>query len=117
MQSQLVATESELEKQRTLNEKLENDLLQMDQRKTDGGINGTHSPANGASASTDALAGIDLGKKTVRISDYYVVWEPKSDLRIGHFRKDYSYSICSFSGYIHSTYRNQPARSVQAEEC
>ena len=64
MQSQLEATESELEKQRALNEKLEDDLLHMDQRKAEGGINGTHSPANGTSTPSDALAGIDLGKKT-----------------------------------------------------
>ena len=65
MQSQLEATELELEKQRTLNEKLETDLLQMDQRKPDGGINGSHSPANGASTPADVLAGLDLGKKAV----------------------------------------------------
>ncbi|KAI0780119.1 CASP C terminal-domain-containing protein [Fomes fomentarius] len=65
VQSQLEATESELEKQHALNEKLETDLLQMDQRK-DGGVNGTSSPANGTGSATpvDVLAGLDLGKKS-----------------------------------------------------
>ena len=66
VQLQLEATESELEKQRALNEKLETDLLQMDQRKADGGISGAHTPANGTSTPADVLAGLDLGKKTVR---------------------------------------------------
>ncbi|KAI0374103.1 hypothetical protein BV20DRAFT_1033504 [Pilatotrama ljubarskyi] len=62
VQSQLAATESELEKQRALNEKLETDLLQMDQRKGDGGMNGiSASPANGSSTPVDVLA--ELGKK------------------------------------------------------
>ncbi len=64
MQSQLEATESELERQRSLNEKLEIDLLQMDQRPSEGGMNGsTSSPANGTSSPVDVLAGLELGKK------------------------------------------------------
>ncbi|KAH9929496.1 CASP C terminal-domain-containing protein [Epithele typhae] len=64
VQSQLDATESELERQRTLNEKLETDLLHMDQRKGDSGINGGVAPANGSSTS-DVLADLDLGRKNV----------------------------------------------------
>ena len=60
-QAQLATTETELEKQRMLNEKLENDLLQMDQRKPNGDA-GSDSPQLG---SLDGLAGIELGKKTV----------------------------------------------------
>lgn len=60
VQSQLEATESELDKQRALNEKLETDLLQMEQRKGD---TGATSPANGTSTPVDVLAGLDLGKK------------------------------------------------------
>ncbi|RDX55044.1 hypothetical protein OH76DRAFT_1397388 [Lentinus brumalis] len=64
VQSQLEATESELERQRSLNEKLEIDLLQMDQRPSEGGMNGsTSSPANGTSSPVDVLAGLELGKK------------------------------------------------------
>ncbi|TFY67935.1 hypothetical protein EVJ58_g1340 [Rhodofomes roseus] len=59
-QAQFAATESELEKQRMLNERLENDLLQMDQRKPNGDA-GSDSPRIG---SMDGLAGIELGKKT-----------------------------------------------------
>ena len=61
-EAQLAATEAELEKQRMLNEKLENDLLQMEQRKPNGEA-GSDSPQLG---SLDGLAGIELGKKTVR---------------------------------------------------
>ena len=61
MKSQLEATESELDKQRALNEKLETDLLQMDQRKGD--VGGGASPANGTSTPVDVLAGLELGKK------------------------------------------------------
>ncbi|KAI0663567.1 CASP C terminal-domain-containing protein [Cubamyces menziesii] len=61
VQSQLAATEFELEKQRALNEKLETDLLQMDQRKGDAGQNGVN-PSPGTSTPVDVLA--ELGKKT-----------------------------------------------------
>ena len=69
VQSQLEATEAELERQRALNEKLETDLLHMDQRQSEGGVNGSSaSPANGTSTPVDVLAGLELGKKnTVRI--------------------------------------------------
>ncbi|OJT15752.1 Protein CASP [Trametes pubescens] len=59
METQLSATESELEKQRALNEKLETDLLHMDQRKADGGLTPSH--ANGSATPVDVLA--ELGKK------------------------------------------------------
>ncbi|KAI0645643.1 CASP C terminal-domain-containing protein [Trametes meyenii] len=63
VQSQLSATEAELEKQRALNDKLETDLLQMDHRNSDGGVNGASgSTANGTSTPVDVLA--ELGKKT-----------------------------------------------------
>ncbi|KZT72124.1 hypothetical protein DAEQUDRAFT_723291 [Daedalea quercina L-15889] len=60
-QAQLAADESELEKQRMLNEKLEDDLLQMEQRKPNGDAGSSDSPRVG---SMDGLAGIELGKKT-----------------------------------------------------
>ncbi|KAH9935535.1 CASP C terminal-domain-containing protein [Fomitopsis serialis] len=60
-QAQLAVTESELEKQRMLSEKLENDLLQMEQRKQNGDSGLSDSPRIG---SMDGLAGIELGKKT-----------------------------------------------------
>jgi len=60
-QAQLAATEFELEKQRMLAEKLENDLLQMEQRKSNGDSSLSDSPRIG---SIDGLAGIELGKKT-----------------------------------------------------
>jgi hypothetical protein len=65
-QADLAGAEAELEKQRTLNEKLENDLLQIQ----------THNPTpktmldgQNTPAEDDVLAGLDLGKKlTVGIS-------------------------------------------------
>ncbi|GBE81022.1 CASP C terminal-domain-containing protein [Sparassis latifolia] len=63
-QADLAFTESELEKQRVLNERLENDLLHMDQRKTSGEANGKRIPADSladGSGTADALAGLDLG--------------------------------------------------------
>ena len=62
VESELVMTSSELEKQRALNEKLENDLLQMEAHNP--------KPTTGepSSEDTDALAGLELGKKTVRHS-------------------------------------------------
>ncbi|KAH9949595.1 CASP C terminal-domain-containing protein [Amylocystis lapponica] len=70
IQAELAYTESELEKQRALNERLENDLLHMDQRKPNGEANGkvpVDSSATGSSVgsmSIDGLAGLDLGKKS-----------------------------------------------------
>ena len=55
-------TSSELEKQRVLNEKLENDLLQMEAH------NPKSMPVDYLPEDPDALAGLDLGKKTVCVS-------------------------------------------------
>ncbi len=49
--------QTELEKQRALNERLENDLLHMETHNTKT-VNGDTTPAD-----TDALAGLELGKK------------------------------------------------------
>jgi len=62
VQSDLAATEADLQKQRALNEKLENDLLQMDSHKPNGDASGAGTPDFGAPS--DALAGLDLGKKS-----------------------------------------------------
>ncbi len=60
-QSQLAAAEAELEKQRALNESLENDLLQMESHKPKA-PNGDATPGD-----DDVLASLDLGRKsTVR---------------------------------------------------
>ncbi|TRM69395.1 CASP C terminal-domain-containing protein [Schizophyllum amplum] len=55
VQSRLEGTSQELEKQRALNEKLENDLLALD--RPAGERSGRETPAEGA----DALAGLDIG--------------------------------------------------------
>ena len=59
VQADLANAEIELEKQRALNEKLENDLLQVQtHNSTSSTLNGTSTPAE-----DDVLAGLDLGKK------------------------------------------------------
>lgn len=59
MQANLANAEAELEKQHVLNEKLENDLLQIQAHNpTPKVMNGTDTPAE-----DDVLAGLDLGKK------------------------------------------------------
>ncbi|TFY71941.1 hypothetical protein EVG20_g1056 [Dentipellis fragilis] len=62
---ELASTSAELEKQRTLNERLENDLLQLEQHEPNGNANasGVDTPSSEAGADGDALAGIDLGRK------------------------------------------------------
>lgn len=58
-QGELVNAEVELEKQRALNEKLENDLLQIQTHNPGSkAVNGDSTPA-----ADDVLAGLDLGKK------------------------------------------------------
>ena len=73
-QGDLAYTESELEKQRALTEKLENDLLQMDQHQPQAepsvksSIDSMSTFASMGNTSGDGLAGLDFGKKsTVRI--------------------------------------------------
>lgn len=61
-EEQLALTKAELEKQKTLNEKLENDLVSMDKHKPNGDV----TPVSNVE-STDGLAGLELGKKTVRL--------------------------------------------------
>ncbi|KAF7979865.1 hypothetical protein HWV62_40631 [Athelia sp. TMB] len=61
VQEQLEHTSTELDKQKVLNEKLENDLLEMNNHKP----NGVNAEAVSRSDSTsDMLAGLELGKKS-----------------------------------------------------
>lgn len=64
-QEELITVNSKLEKQQQLNEKLEIDLLDIEKHQkaqVNGGHEGRETPKN--AASSDALAGIELGKKT-----------------------------------------------------
>lgn len=65
-QSQLAAAEAELEKQRALNENLENDLLQMESHKPKA-VNGDATPGD-----DDVLASLDLGRKSTVRPDHIV---------------------------------------------
>lgn len=70
VQEQLTLTSSELDKQKVLNEKLENDLLAMNKHSK---TNGTVGNADGSGVLTpadsqiDVLAGLDLGKKPTSV--------------------------------------------------
>ncbi|KAJ7772547.1 CASP C terminal-domain-containing protein [Mycena maculata] len=57
-EERLVVTSAELEKQKILNEKLENDLVSMNSHKPNGDLLASEND------STDVLAGLDLGRKT-----------------------------------------------------
>jgi homeobox protein cut-like len=61
-----VYTSSELEKQKILNEKLENDLVAMNKHKASGnGADGNEALSpSGMDSQMDLLAGLELGKKT-----------------------------------------------------
>jgi homeobox protein cut-like len=64
---QLALTSSELEKQKALNEKLENDLLAMN-KHSGSALNGDVTSSDASASQTDVLAGLDLGKKS-NVSD------------------------------------------------
>jgi homeobox protein cut-like len=70
-QDHLSHTSSELEKQRILNEKLENDLLSMDKHRKPN-MNGDVTPSDATSSQTDVLAGLDLGRKTAVSIQYFL---------------------------------------------
>lgn len=63
-QEELITVNSKLEKQQQLNEKLENDLLDIEKHQQ-AQMNGKHDARDilKNAASSDALAGIELGKK------------------------------------------------------
>ena len=71
-------TSSELEKQRELNEKLENDLLQMEAH------NPKPVPVDYLPEDPDALAGLDLGKKTVCVFLAYRIRMLTALMRLRH---------------------------------
>ncbi|TFY80606.1 hypothetical protein EWM64_g3405 [Hericium alpestre] len=62
VRDELATTSAELEKQHELNERLENDLLQLDQREQNGRVNGTDTPSSEVDPD-DIFAGLDLGRK------------------------------------------------------
>jgi len=65
VQEELITVHSKLEKQQQLNEKLENDLVDIEKHQQ-AQANGTHEARDTLknAASSDALAGIELGKKS-----------------------------------------------------
>ena len=65
VQEELITVHTKLEKQQELNEKLENDLLDIEKHQQ-AQANGKHETreTSKSAPSSDALAGIELGKKT-----------------------------------------------------
>ena len=70
-EERLDVTNYELDRQKILNEKLENDLLHMDKHKMNGKLDGIATPSE--TSSLDGLAGIELGKKTTVSSSNLVL--------------------------------------------
>ena len=64
-QEELITVNSKLDKQQQLNEKLENDLLEIEKHQQ-AQVNGKHETRDtlNNTTSSDALAGIELGKKS-----------------------------------------------------
>ena len=64
VQEELITVNTKLEKQQQLNEKLENDLLDVEKHQQ-AQVNGKHEARETleSTPSSDALAGIELGKK------------------------------------------------------
>jgi len=64
VQEELITVHTKLEKQQELNERLENDLLDIDKHQQ-AQLNGKHEARDTSTSapSSDALAGIELGKK------------------------------------------------------
>ena len=75
---ELASATSELEKQRTLNERLEDDLLQLNEHKPShkqngkAKANGTHTPLEDADSDEDFLTTLDLGRKNKQGTDVSV---------------------------------------------
>ena len=115
-EEELIAINSKLEKQQQLNEKLENDLLDFEKHQQ-AQVNGKHETREAlkGTASSDALAGIELGKKlSVCVSlSKPVPWanfEYQSPVVTGANHSNTIYvKLC---GCIHPAHRDQPTRQV-----
>ena len=112
----LIAINSKLEKQQQLNEKLENDLLDFEKHQQ-AQVNGKHEAREAlkGTASSDALAGIELGKKqSVCVSlSKPVPWDnseyqPPVVTSANHSNTIY----IKLRGCIYPAHRDQPTRQV-----
>ncbi|KAJ7287847.1 CASP C terminal-domain-containing protein [Mycena rebaudengoi] len=75
-EEELIATKTDLEKQKILNEKLENDLVSMNSHKSNGDL------ASSELDSTDVLAGLDLGRKTEPVRTTPIPFASSADTTI-----------------------------------
>ncbi|KAJ7346876.1 CASP C terminal-domain-containing protein [Mycena albidolilacea] len=75
-EERLATTTAELEKQKILNEKLENDLVSMNSHKSNGDLPSSESD------STDVLAGLDLGRKTEPVRSSPIPFASSADTTI-----------------------------------
>lgn len=81
VEEQLTQTSSELEKQKALNEKLENDLLAINKHKLNGNgrPDGALSPAAANESQSDLLVGLELGKKST-VGVLYIYCKQLTDI-------------------------------------
>jgi len=120
VQEELITVSTKLEKQQQLNEKLEIDLLDVEKHQQ-AQLNGKREARETlkSSPSSDALAGIELGKKpSVWVSSRDRFLENSSEYSFldvtGTNHSDTLHAkLC---GRVHPAYRDQPTRQVQATE-
>lgn len=120
-QEELITVHSKLERQQQLNEKLEIDLLEIEKHQQTQ-INGKHEARDALknAVSSDALSGIELGKKpSVRVSRLKPGSENIFDhLFLGVTGTDYPDTVhFKLCGCIHLAYCDKSARQIQATEC
>lgn len=117
----LAFTKSELDKQKALNDKLEIDLLQMDNRQPNGSE--LRSPLESGTSSKDGLSSLDLGgKKSTNVSRLNLVYfnhdgSYKLWFKSGSPSEDDAYTIPVFGRYVHPAHCHRPARSFPSTEC
>lgn len=110
-EERLVSTNAELEKQKALNEKLENDLVHMDNHNMNGRGDGAVTPLE--SNPLDALAGIELGKK-LSVGAERSSRSPPHFFDLGFPGPNYTYSLRIVCRYFHFAYCDKSTGSFQA---
>jgi hypothetical protein len=120
-QEDLASTTSELEKHRQLNERLESDLMKIEQhgQGRDGQENGDANPVDAAEDDVLAGLGLELGltTKDVRSPSYSPVQFLTSVLVEGSCGTNETYTFRILRQYIHSSHRHQPTRSLPSTQC
>jgi homeobox protein cut-like len=109
LEKQLETSTSELKRQKMLNEKLETDLLAMDDHKMNGNAFAEGEP--------DPLANLDLGNKLMVTKFSFLSQIKFQPLHQGYISTYKSSTLHLFRRYVHSSHCHKSARPVQATEC